>query len=661
MDQPAKQQIIERVKAAQNILVTVSNNPSVDQLAACIGLTLLLNKMDKHATAVFSGAVPSTIEFLQPEKTIETNTDSLRDFIISLDKSKADKLRYKVEDQVVRIFITPYKTSISEKDLVFSQGDFNVDIVMALGVKDRAHIDAAITAHGRILHDATVVSVNSGQGGATDVGQINWTDPAASSLSEMLVSISEAFGSGLIDNQMATAFLTGIVAETERFRNAKTNPKVMTMAAQLMSAGANQQLIATKLEPPPAWTPGSAPNKPTIPLKKPDAPPPPEQKKPDGVLSVSHEPHKQDSDEVDVNPNEIHIDEQGNLKTPEDIKAEVDKLKQMREEQTPLPEPPPTVPPIVEPPAPPPPPPTTPPIPPMPPLPSLPPMEPLSQVPPPPPMPQPPPPPPPPPLPTTAMTEPVVITPTPSPLATSMTSLQPNQTSPLPGQHTLLDPTEHQPALSAPFTANTEPEWVDPYNTVPMDPLSSGGDRRADGFFGHAATVAPPQQAVPPAPPMPAQMPSLNQLESPIGQLPSPAMPQMPNYAPPAPEEIKPLVGGILPVPGAQPPAGVDGARNAVESALASVPFDPAFAQPVVSLNAQPVAVDLRMPPAGPTATGSTSPVPPPVGGQTPSFVLPNGAVTTPTPPGMTPPAPPPVPPPLPTNINPAAPLPPTQ
>ena len=114
MDQAAaKQQIVERIKQASNILVTVSNNPSVDQLSACIGMTLLLNKMDKHATAVFSGQVPSTIEFLQPEKTIETNTDSLQDFIISLDKDKADKLRYKVEDDVVRIFITPYKTSLS--------------------------------------------------------------------------------------------------------------------------------------------------------------------------------------------------------------------------------------------------------------------------------------------------------------------------------------------------------------------------------------------------------------------------------------------------------------------------------------------------------------------------------------------------------------------
>src|ERR1700759_5173000 len=130
----AKQQIAERVKQANKFLVTVNSNPTVDQLAACIGLTLLLNKLGKHATAVFSGKVPSTIEFLQPDKTLQKNTDALQDFIISLDKNKADKLRYKVEDDVVRIFITPYHTSLSEKDLVFSQGDFNVEAVLALGV-----------------------------------------------------------------------------------------------------------------------------------------------------------------------------------------------------------------------------------------------------------------------------------------------------------------------------------------------------------------------------------------------------------------------------------------------------------------------------------------------------------------------------------------------
>ncbi len=243
-----KTELLEKLRTANNVLVTVSSNPSVDQLAAAIGITLILNRLDKHATAVFSGETPSTLEFLQPEKTIEKNTDSLRDFIIALDKAKADKLRYKVEDKFVKIFITPYHTSLSESDLEFSQGDFNVDVVLALGVHGKDELDQSITAHGRILHDAVTVSVNNKQ--TSDLGVINWFQADASSLCEMLVSLVEPLQGDkvLLDEQIATAFLTGVVAETERFSNAKTTPYTMNIAATLMKAGANQQLVSSKLE-----------------------------------------------------------------------------------------------------------------------------------------------------------------------------------------------------------------------------------------------------------------------------------------------------------------------------------------------------------------------------------------------------------------------------
>lgn len=244
-----KQQIVERIKNSTNILVTVSTNPSVDELAAALGLTLLLNKLKKHATAVVSGELPAAITFLDPEKTFENSVDSLRDFIIALDKEKADHLRYKVEGDVVKIFITPYRTTITSDDLDFSQGDYNVELVIALGVNNKDHLDTALAAHGRILHDATVATLTAGSD-KSDLGSLAWHDDNASSLSEMLVSLSEALKTDktALDEQTATAFLTGIVAATDRFSNNKTSSRVMTMAAQLMAAGANQQLIAAKLQ-----------------------------------------------------------------------------------------------------------------------------------------------------------------------------------------------------------------------------------------------------------------------------------------------------------------------------------------------------------------------------------------------------------------------------
>lgn len=105
----AQEKIIESIRSSETILVTVSKNPSVDELAAALGLTMQLNDMGKHATAVVSGEIPPAITFLKPEKTFNNSVDSLRDFVIALDKEKADHLRYKVEGDMVKIFITPYK------------------------------------------------------------------------------------------------------------------------------------------------------------------------------------------------------------------------------------------------------------------------------------------------------------------------------------------------------------------------------------------------------------------------------------------------------------------------------------------------------------------------------------------------------------------------
>jgi hypothetical protein len=319
MDQNAKSQAVERIKEAQNVLITVSANPSVDQLAAAIGFTLLLNKLDKHATAVFSGAVPSTLEFLKPEDTLEQTTDSLRDFIISLDKSKADKLRYKVEDEVVRIFITPYRTKLSENDLIFSQGDFNVDVVVALGVDNKEHIDQAIAAHGRILHDATVIGVMAGND-PVDVGSINWQDANASSLSEMLMSISESLKSGIVDNQIATAFLTGIVASTDRFKNEKTTPKAMTMSAQLMAAGANQQLIAEELTQPEVV--------PEEPEQEEQAEQTEDTVDEDGVLSLHHSNVEDEDKPEDVEDHHVHIDDTGEFSNAEQLREAVEQVQE---------------------------------------------------------------------------------------------------------------------------------------------------------------------------------------------------------------------------------------------------------------------------------------------------------------------------------------------
>ena len=236
--------VIEKIRESENILVTLSRDPSVDEMAGALALTMFLDGLQKHTTAIYSGKTPDALKFLQPEGTFESNTASLQDFIIALNKEKADHLRYKLEGDFVKIYITPYKTTLSEADLEFSHGDYNVDLVLALSVPSVADLDAALAEYGRIMHDATTVDITCEAPGK--FGEIEWSDPGASSVSEMLTRlIFRMQGEEVeLDKGIANALLTGIVAATGRFSNERTNSETMQLAARLMAMGADQQMIA---------------------------------------------------------------------------------------------------------------------------------------------------------------------------------------------------------------------------------------------------------------------------------------------------------------------------------------------------------------------------------------------------------------------------------
>lgn len=237
--------IAEKINDAHNVLVALSSNPTVDEMAAAIGLSLYLDKLGKRATAIYSGTTPDALEFLKPEETFELSADALQDFVIAISKDKADHLRYKLDGDYVKIFITPYKAKVAQQDLSFSYGDFNVDLVLALNVANGIDLDAALREHGRIMHDAVIINITTGNPGK--LGEIEWSDKNASSVSEMVARLVYEVDKDKLEKEDATALLTGIVAATNRFSNAKTTPAAMQVSSYLMQAGANQQLVARNI------------------------------------------------------------------------------------------------------------------------------------------------------------------------------------------------------------------------------------------------------------------------------------------------------------------------------------------------------------------------------------------------------------------------------
>ena len=242
---PVLDEVLNKIQDADSVLVALSNDPTVDEIAAAMGLSMALDEVGKHVTAIYSGKTPNVLEFLKPRERFETGTESLQDFVIALNKDKADHLRYKIDGDFVKVYVTPYKTTISDNDLEFSRGDYNVDLVIALNVPAASELDAALKEHGRIMHDASSVNITNGAEG--DFGDVQWVDTGASSISEMVSKLAFAL-EPKIDPGTATALLTGLVAATDRFKNPATTPDAMVLAAKLMGAGADQQLVVQNVQ-----------------------------------------------------------------------------------------------------------------------------------------------------------------------------------------------------------------------------------------------------------------------------------------------------------------------------------------------------------------------------------------------------------------------------
>ncbi len=247
MDLTPKQQASEAIRQAEAILIVTGQRPNIDQVSSVVALSLILRKVGKKVTTLVSDQVPASASFIA-QGHIERQLTGLRDFILKVDLSKAevDKLKYDIEGGKLNIHIMPFKGGFAPSDVTFAHGNFRYDLIIAMGVPQRAKLDRIFEQNAGLLDSTPLLNIDYHRINE-NFGAINLVDTNAATLSEMLISLAESLETGLIDEEIATAMLTGIIASTDRFTASHTTAKAMTVAAQLMAAGAKQQNIVKAL------------------------------------------------------------------------------------------------------------------------------------------------------------------------------------------------------------------------------------------------------------------------------------------------------------------------------------------------------------------------------------------------------------------------------
>jgi phosphoesterase RecJ-like protein len=143
------------------------------------------------------------------------------------------------------VVITPKEGFLSAANVRIEEGSFNADVVIALDCANTDRLGTIFSENPNLFFEVPVVNVDHHPGNS-NFGKVNIVDITASSTAEILVSLLETLGKdvpNLIDTDIATCLLTGLITDTNSFQNSNTTPKSLTVAAQLVAAGGRQQEI----------------------------------------------------------------------------------------------------------------------------------------------------------------------------------------------------------------------------------------------------------------------------------------------------------------------------------------------------------------------------------------------------------------------------------
>lgn len=248
MQNPIEKQILELIKRNQKILILPSSPPDGDSLGSAIALYLVLKKLNKEVTVVCTDPIPEVLQFLPNIKVIGDKVVSSNDFIITIDSKNAtiDNIQSSIEGNKINIVITPKEGSLSEDNVHFNKAKTDFDLIITVDTAELSQLKSFYENNVELFHQIPVINIDHHISN-THFGKINHVDIMSSSTTELIFPVIEQLAEQekieLIDEDVATLLLTGIITDTGSFQNANTTPRSFAKAAQLISYGARQQEI----------------------------------------------------------------------------------------------------------------------------------------------------------------------------------------------------------------------------------------------------------------------------------------------------------------------------------------------------------------------------------------------------------------------------------
>ncbi len=243
------QQVFEAIKRSTHPLICIPSGAGADQYASALGLAKVLDKLEKKSVIAAADGKPSkNLKFISGHEDIVQYLENLQRFVIELDasKTKVDELSYEIKGDRLYVSLSPKKGFWNEKDVRTTSSGYRFDLIICIGSPDYESCAHLYSENPDFFYRTPVINIDHSPENE-HYGQINVVDLTASACGEVCHDLIESIDAGLMDEEIATAFLTGMIAKTKSFQTNIVTPKTLQTASKLIAKGAKRDQIVQHL------------------------------------------------------------------------------------------------------------------------------------------------------------------------------------------------------------------------------------------------------------------------------------------------------------------------------------------------------------------------------------------------------------------------------
>lgn len=243
-----RQQVLERLRTAERPLIAFRKDWNPDAAASAVALASVLTGLGKRPEIACDGFAPGErLAFLPGAMRVRPELAGMRRFVISIDtsKQKVGELSYESKDGALHIYLTPKAGSLDVRHVTMRSAEYHHDLIVTVDTPDLASLGGLRDQAPEFFFQTPIVNIDHDAGNES-YGQTNLVDPTAVSTSEIVYGLAKELGRPL-DEELATALLTGIVAKTRSFKAGGVTPRALVAASEFVAAGARREQVVASL------------------------------------------------------------------------------------------------------------------------------------------------------------------------------------------------------------------------------------------------------------------------------------------------------------------------------------------------------------------------------------------------------------------------------